>query len=42
MKTQNGIALLENKEDANDWSTVNSTVNRLGEGANETNKDIIY
>lgn len=27
---------------ANDWSTVNSTVNRLGEGANETNKETLY
>lgn len=27
---------------ANDWSTVNSTVNRLGTGANETNRETLY
>lgn len=27
---------------ANDWSTVNSEVNRLGEGATETNKETLY
>lgn len=27
---------------ANDWSTVNSTVNRLGMGANETNRETLY
>ena len=27
---------------ANDWSTVNSEINRLGVGANETNKETLY
>lgn len=27
---------------ANDWSTVNSTINRLGTGANETNRETLY
>ena len=27
---------------ANDWSTVNSTINRLGEGPNTTNKEQLY
>ena len=27
---------------ANDWNTMNSTINRLGTGANETNKETLY
>lgn len=27
---------------ANDWATVNDTLNRFGEGANETNKETLY
>ena len=40
--TLNDVKLITFMGGANDWSTVNSEVNRLGSGANETNKETLY
>lgn len=40
--TCDDIKLITFMGGANDWSTVNSEINRLGEGANATNKETLY
>lgn len=40
--TLNDIAFIHIMGGANDWNTVNSEVDRLGKGANETNKETLY